>query len=192
MCALKSSLLKTVLVLSKWMCCSIVIAWSARPVWCLWWVDRAECQTHFCIADAMCCKVLRVSVVFAGYAWILEFRRDVMRCTDHRHRLSVYVGMKIQIFFAAGIQFIVKSMLGSSGSLFSFWSCHSSDFCNYFDYLQARHPLTCLHSNSCLYLHCVGTVLLNSTLQEGLSPRYLWSWDPCYATAACSTLSSFV
>ena len=99
MCALKSSVLKTVLVLNKWMCCSIMIAWSARPVRCLWWVDHAECQPDFCIADAMCCRVLRVLVFFAGYAWILELRRDAMRYTDHGHGLSVYVGIENTIFF---------------------------------------------------------------------------------------------
>lgn len=48
-CALKPSLLKTVLVLSKWTCCSVMIAWSARHVRCLWRVDHAECQPDFCI-----------------------------------------------------------------------------------------------------------------------------------------------
>lgn len=63
----KSGLFKTVLVLSKETCCSTKSALSARPPWCLWWMDHAECQSGFCTADTVCCRVLQV---FSLLCWV--------------------------------------------------------------------------------------------------------------------------
>lgn len=107
----KSSLFKTVLVLSKGMCCSTKSALSARPFWCLWWMDHAECQSGFCTADTVCCRVLQVLAFSAGYPWMQELRCDVMRYVDPRHGLSG-IGLcrnwKYRDFLTAGVQFIVS------------------------------------------------------------------------------------